>query len=160
MQILNPLQRVPAIRLDWRAYFRNFCAEHGDPVPYNEKLLFQDGFQYSSTDYAGPEWPPPDDPAELESLLCSYWQIRYSTVRHELSRLEDQLIQLTNIQSARNGMLQYTVPNIDPNGQRKGNRAMPLNLDLFQERIRWLKADTANCEAKLREFTNVAQERT
>lgn len=63
-----------SFRIDWRRYFRDFDAAHGgNPVEIDGRLVWEDGWSYSSHDYRGPEWPPPERLADLNALLLKYW---------------------------------------------------------------------------------------
>jgi hypothetical protein len=73
--------------LQWRPYFLKFCEQHGDPVTVGPRLLYPDGFQYSSDSYSGPEWQPPDDPEELQRLVLMYWQVRRGGLQERLTQL-------------------------------------------------------------------------
>lgn len=80
-----------AVVLDWRAYYEKFCAIHGDPLDHEGWLLFADGWRYSPTDYAGPEIPPPEDPAELLRLRIAYWETRRSLLMPYLERAQSHV---------------------------------------------------------------------
>jgi hypothetical protein len=77
------------LRLDWRAYFRNFVETHGEPIRADGRLLFRDGWGYSATSHAGPEFPPPSDPEQLQSLQRLYWT-------RQLAKLKDEQTGLAN----------------------------------------------------------------
>ena len=72
-------------RLSWRDYFLGFCGAHGEPVQAMGRLLFPDGWSYSSTDYKGPEWPPPAGAEQLAELLRAYWDGRLAEVERQQS---------------------------------------------------------------------------
>lgn len=71
-------------RIDWRAWFESFLASHGQPVSHEGRMLFADGWQHSTTDPAGPAWPPPADPEALRVLQCAYWRRRRVLVENDL----------------------------------------------------------------------------
>lgn len=93
------------VKPDWREYFIRFVHAHGgNEVEIGGRLVLPDGWSYSSTSYAGPEYPPPAEP-ELTALLISYWTERSGIVRDELKLLKAQ----------RQGLL-----------EQYGNRSMPV----------------------------------
>lgn len=69
------------VALDWKAYYLSFVREHNDPVVWRGVQLFRDGWTYSTTDYQGPEWPPPSDRLELLRMQRAYWLLRKREVR-------------------------------------------------------------------------------
>ena len=136
-------------KLDWRAYFRAFCEAHGgDPVAHGGRLLFQDGWQYSSTDHAGPEWPPPEDPNKLLALRRFYWQRRRQIVEAEWRKLWEAVRGLEELQGHKSAPLQSQA------GREGGERraAGPLDLAGLKARLSWLQDDVGWCEQKLAEL--------
>lgn len=143
-------QYVP--RLDWRAYFEAFKAAHGEPLELNGRLLFPDGWTYSKTDYAGPEWPPPSDPLILNFLQRAYWtrylevaeaQVKYLTREYEGLREQQAQRRLPLMQS-------IIVTSDGPDGKaRQVSSVQELDLGMLQARISGLKEDVANALQQL-----------
>ena len=141
------------VKLDWKAYFENFCSEHGgDPLLIRGRLLFRDGWQYSSTDYKGPEWPPPTDTVALALLQRDYWARRLEIVRDEYNQLSGRLKYLADMQKQKSGHLQRSIVVEKLNDDGKKLRVpgvVDLDLALFEGRLDWLKADIVECEEQL-----------
>ena len=97
------------ISLDWKSYFYRFVEVHGEPVACRGVLLFRDGWQYSSTDYQGPEFPPPKDATELSSLKREYWEIMQAKLRSEFDRVDKEISKLREWEMLRNQPLQQRV---------------------------------------------------
>ena len=144
------------VRLDWKAYFKRFCQDHGDSVSHAGRLLFQDGWTYSSTDYEGPEWQPPKDPKELKSLQLAYWQIRLGIVTSELRSLQDRLRYLEEAQSIRATPLQQRVSYMEEKNGKMVSVVDRVDLDLdgLKGRVSWLEADMVECREKLKELND------
>src|SRR6185295_16041100 len=97
-QSLAEQQRV---RVDWRAYWKEFSRQHGDfPVKWRSRFLFRDGWTYAM-DYPGPEWPPPTDERELARMVRAYWLLRKRAVRAEWWAADCELRDLRNLQATR-----------------------------------------------------------
>lgn len=128
------------VAIDWRAYFRAFCEAHGgDPVPFRGRLLFRDAWTYSSTDYRGPEWPPPDDPAPW---IRAYWLIRIKLARMELRTVEFFLEGLASLKAGRSGPL-YRKPLKGEEGPQL------LDASPAEVRAKFLREDIARSEVEL-----------
>lgn len=91
MTILAGTANSTRLKLDFRAYFRNFIVEHGEPIRADGRLLFRDGWGYSATDHAGPEFPPPTDPEVLRQLQKQYWTRQYLKLNSERTPLANQI---------------------------------------------------------------------
>lgn len=153
---MNTHDRAPLVRLDWRAYFKEFCELHGrDPVSYRGRLLFPDGWTYSSSDYAGPEWPPPDDPAELLAVQSSYWRRRRGIVRRERDELRLAVQSLAEMQRCKSVPLQQVVQMRDSETNQRVTSRKPLDLDGLKARLAWLEEDVAECDRHLAELGEV-----
>lgn len=111
MTRLNTGPQVPKteLRLDWREYFKKFVEAHGEPVEWQGRLLFRDGWGYSSTQYQGPEYPPSEDPANLRTLKTTYWELLRERLDREIRHLTGQIKMLTDWQNARSMPLQQRV---------------------------------------------------
>ena len=146
----GPLDREPrkgvTYRIDWAEYWRAFCEEHGEPVPFEGRLLFADGWTYSSSDHAGPEWPPPEDGGRLLFMRRSYWQQRRHMVRTELEGLRDQAENLARLQESKGLPLRGSISYSSGNGIVVEKVQGPQK---FADRAIWLKGDLARCEVEL-----------
>lgn len=133
------------IVLDWPAYFKAFCAVHGEPVEWKGRLIFPDGWAYSKTDYSGPEYPPPASAEELRQLLLHYWEKRYSMVSQEAQELKAQLDSLRKAQQVRSAPLQRVAySGLDENGRSILERGK-LDLEPLRARLEWLALDAVDC---------------
>lgn len=152
IRLTRPKESKFRVRLNWRAYFEQFCEVHGgDPVEHRGRLLFRNGWTHSSTDYAGPEWEPPEDPRELQKLRVAYWAKRRSMVKHELFGLQIQLGGLQALAKEKCCPLKQVVAALDEHGNET-NRVETRLLDLsrLRGRIGWLEADLKECGEQLR----------
>lgn len=149
---------APRVRLDWRAYFVRFCEAHGNnPVEHGGRLLFADGWRYSSTDHAGPEWGPPSS-EELKKLQRAYWEARLVLVERERGRLQATIIELEGLQSQRRVPLQQRTFAWSDDFAEDGHRMATISssdvqLMPLQQRLKLLIADVAHCGKMLKELT-------
>lgn len=157
MEIPNLLQLVPDIKLDWKTYYQQFCMIHGEPVMHEGLQLFPDGYRYSATDYAGPEIPPPTDEKELLFLFRAYWGIRYSMVKAEWSKVNELWSNLRNMQSVRSVQLHHRFFFKEETSGKRKSKTSQINLQMFEDRAKWLKADMEACQAKLEEYADAEQ---
>lgn len=98
------------LKLEWRAYYQRFSEMHGGyPIIYKGRQYFADGWSYSMTDYAGPEWPPPTDPEELATIQKVYWYTRWNRARNELMVLRERYDGLKGLQETKSAPLQQIV---------------------------------------------------
>ena len=104
--LTGPQLSKTKLRLDWREYFKKFVENHGEPVEWGGRLLFRDGWQYSSTQYQGPEVPPPEDLASLRGLKVAYWRLLHERLSLEIRGLAGQINMLTEWQNERSMPLQ------------------------------------------------------
>lgn len=145
-RLLSPSRATP--NLDWRAYYLKFQERHGDPVTLGGRLVFPDGWSYSSTDHAGPEWPPPEDAKELNSLLQDYWTRRLVLVKAEYLQLSYDLRLLKQIAETRDAPLQHVVSIADDNGAVR-TQTMDLDFGLLETHVRHLGMDLERCQDEL-----------
>lgn len=141
--------KMPSVRLDWAAYFRKFCELHGEPVKHNGRLIFRDGYAYSATDHAGPEYPPPSDPRELLLLRRVYWVKRRRMVQAEMDELKATVRALFEAQSGRSAPLQQTTSFVDDDGKRQVSVG-DVDRQALLERMKWLVDDARECNSELR----------
>lgn len=143
------------IKLDWRAYFLQFCRVHGEPVNYRGRLLFRDGWMYSSSDYAGPEYSPPEDFKELDILCTSYWLIRQSELGKKLQKLTHQKQSLSTLQADHHLPLQQTVWVSEEEVTRRSVK--DIDLSQLQAKIDWYTQDLEECTLRLKELEEYAK---
>jgi len=155
--MLQPKQtKPPKVKLDWKAYYKEFRLEHGDyPVIFKGMILFRDGWMYSKTDYAGPEFPPPEDEADLKSLQLAYWNSRRQVVRLELIPLERTVDSLLQFQSAKSCRLQQKVIEFDDETQKDVTNTVELDITIFEGRLDWLRKDLEDCERNIASLNGV-----
>ena len=145
----EPVDYRQPIHLDWREYYKGFEKRHGEPILWKGRLLFRDGWQYSSTDYAGPEWEPPTDPVLLHEVQYLYWQERLKLVSTECEQLEMQLKGLVNLQQAKSLPLVRKVKRWDPDSNSMKVDREEVSPDIFKGRLDWLHADIEECNEQL-----------
>lgn len=146
-QNLDSLQRSSRIVLDFRGYFITFCEKHGEPVHYKGRLLFPDGWTYSSTQYEGPEFPPPSDVGELDNLVEKYWRLRQSTLKKMLDKIRHERKQIQDAQATRDVPLQRMVTR-EHDGKRM-RMYEPVNLKMLDQKIEWIENDLIECHEQL-----------
>ena len=141
------------IALDWKAYFAEFCRIHeGDPVEYRGRLLFRDGWMYSSTDYGGPEWRPPTDPLILRDLKIWYWQQRARKIRQELLPLRQMLVDVEQMQIGRSAPLQQISIEYDDKGKPR-TISGPIDVTGIKVRVDFLEFTLDECYLELDKLT-------
>lgn len=140
------------VQLDWPAYWAKFLAAHGDPVPHKGRLLFADGWQYSATDHAGPEWPPPEDETSLRQLQAAYWQERRAIVAAEKEQLGNTLTQLRNLQVGKSIPLQTRRGWWDAEAGKAASATGDLDFGEMEGRLAWLAEDVERCSKQLRQL--------
>lgn len=159
-EIQAPPSVTPDLRieLDWRAYWKEFQRVHGgDPVFFEKKFLFRDGWMHSATDYAGPEWAPPeDDPKRVRFLQYTYWELRSRMVMEEMRYLDNLIHNLSEVQRARSAPLQQVVRFRDEEGRIRIERKN-LDLTLLVERLKLLKSDFEDCQARMKALADDAK---
>lgn len=129
-------------RLDWREYYIQFEQRHGgDPVLYDNTILFRDGWRYSATDHAGPEYPPPESKEELRHLQLVYWDTRRQELRLVHHQLAVRANGLRSLQTMKDGPLMQVTVGPDDEGKPQAFRG-PVNLEDIE----------ADAEATLREM--------
>ena len=143
------------IELNWQAYFHAFNKLHGDnPIEFEGRLLWQDGYMYSKSDYLGPEWPPPRNRKELLRLKSAYWTRRRKIVDDERIKLKAEIDQLLLTQRARSAPLQQTVTipveNTEDGTTRYAYRNQDVDVKVLIERLNWLTEDVLLCDNQLR----------
>jgi len=143
------------IELNWQAYFYAFSKLHGgNPVEFEGRLLWQDGYMYSKSDYLGPEWPPPRNRKELLRLRAAYWTRRRKIVDNERLKLKLEIDQLLLTQRIRSAPLQQTVgipiEETEDGMTRYTYRNQDVDVKMLIERLTWLTDDVLLCDEQLR----------
>jgi hypothetical protein len=146
---LAPMSVKTTIRLDWRAYFAKFCEEHGEPVNYRGRLLFRDGYMYSATNHAGPEYSPPAG-EELLRLQRDYWSLRRKMIQEQIDDLTYVAESVFQMQAGRSVKLQQTNVYKDDEGKVK-IEVGDVDRVAMLERMRWLVAEAKECDVRLQE---------
>jgi hypothetical protein len=143
------------IRINWVGYFITFCEHHGEPVLSGGRLLFEDGWTYSSTDYAGPEFPPPTNNDELDVLIKEYWTVRQAQLTREVAKLIHERDKLRKISDSHSLPIQQTVKKeYNPSGYA------PLNMSSLEQRIEWIQSDLIKCAKRLGEIEQYHKDKT
>lgn len=143
---------IGPIRIDWRHYFREFCALHGEPILFKGRFLFRDGWRYAN-DYKGPIWGPAEDERELALDIIIYHKLRISRLNIMRRQLRERIEETTQL------LLSYTLHGIKPQYRKtvratdaEGNRTtavehFPVTTQDDETRLRFIDADIAACEA-------------
>ena len=147
----SPLFSRGKIVYDWKAYFYSFCQVHGEPVKYKGKLLFRDGWSYSSMAYEGPEYAPPTDNNELDLLILEYWKLRYAALTQQILKLQHERKKLQEFASTKSLRLQQVTTTVDEEGKRH-KVPQDVNTDVFDLKIKWLQDDLRECVDRLKEI--------
>jgi hypothetical protein len=148
------------IKLDWPAYYAKFKEKHGlYPIKFGKgRILFEDGWTYSSTDISGPEYPPPSHPHELWKLKVTYWYHRRRLVKHERDYILKQIEDLRAFQINRDCPLQYQIIRTNEEHGEKfkawiETEDLEENLQKIESgRLEWLVRDIDLCDEKLTEL--------
>lgn len=155
------------IEIDWAEYFRAFSVKHGgDPLVIGNRLVFGDGWAYALHDHRGPEFPPPENPAEAAALRMAYWRRRQAVVRGEANRLRTWLKGWDEGQQLRDGNMEAMLKVVQWSREtteegrhklkrteyREGKPDQPSALQVIRDRLAWLESDLKNCDDKVREI--------
>lgn len=144
---LRPLLQI---KHDWGAYFRAFHERHGgDPVEYHGRILYSDGWMYSSVDHAGEEFPPPDDPARWTELMVWYWRHHLARINTELTMLDGILRSIKQVKSTRSMPIMHRSYVFDEELGRKTWKSEPLDEKLYEGRRDRLLTAKQDCENRL-----------
>ena len=143
------------VQLDWKAYYKNFSIAHGgDPIMYGGRQLFQDGWTYSGTDYAGPEWPPPSNKVLRTRLIRTYWEKRKEIVVQQEEYLRLRIEALEGMQSAKNQPLQQVVRLWSDTEEKQVSQVGDINFDDLKEKLKFFQYAVQECQNKLQELNN------
>ena len=149
-----PEFKGPQVELDWTAYYNEFKQLHGKwPVKYKGRVLFPDGWTYSASELAGPEWPPPTDPEELRKLQLAYWLIRRGMVRDEHHVLKTTVEFLADLQSKKSAPLQHKHFVYNDETGRHSLQSDAVNVaEMRAGRLKWLEDDLVECEERIHQL--------
>ena len=150
-------RRLLNFRLDWRAYFRRFCREHGgNPIDLGDVICLPDGWTYSRSRHEGPEWPPPPEP-RLTALLVRYWETRLGIVSQELTYLEHARLGLRDAMVQRSAPLMRKRRVKDEATDKWSWSLEEVSLDAMDHRLAWLRGDAEYCEEELKRLNQGAE---
>ncbi len=111
-----------------------------------------DGWQYSATDYKGPEYPPPTDPYQLRHLKRMYWVQRRFAVRFTVNEVAARLEAIELQQDGRSVPLQQSTRFWDEELKKWVTVRGPVDTTLLKARLHMLQADLVVCEQMLEEL--------
>lgn len=147
---------MPQMRMDWKAYYLAFCEAHGGfPMQDRGRLLFPDGWTYSSTSYIGPEWGPPEDRQEFLELVQRYWRLRRVLVKNELSYRKQVLEGLQEMSHTRSVPLQsvITIKTGELGQETSETIKGAVDLDSMRYNLQEVVKDLDICEEHIRTLT-------
>ena len=131
MTTLAGVDTSTRLTIDWRAYFRDFIEEHGEPIRLDGRLLFRDGWGYSVADHQGPEFRPPSDRGQLRSLQQLYWTRLLGKLIGEQTAVRNRIKTLADWDTARSLPLQVRRSyQTEEGGGLVRKLSKPENLDL------------------------------
>lgn len=126
-------------KIDWKQYFKEFCAEHGHwPIQDGGRLLFPDGWSCSASDYAGPYVAPPDNLEHLVQLKVKYWKRVLDIVHNDRSKLERDMLGLAEVQTAMNTELPVAHLRFDDEVDRYVRFHQRVDWQHLKMRLQWL----------------------
>jgi len=139
------------VQLDWTAYWEEFKKAHGgDPVEHRGRLLFYDGWTYSASDTAGPEWRPPQEPSELEMFQVAYWKTKRNLLSQEHAALIAQIESLEKFQFHKDVPLQAVTSTMDVETGQKVLSSDPIDFEAMRGRLDWLASEIRRSEEELK----------
>lgn len=155
------------IKLDWKTYFKHFDQAHGgEAIPLGlNRLLYEDGWCYSSRSYSGPEYPPPDDPKRLALLKRFYYSRVKQLVQDELTSLLLLENQLRQLRSAKSLPLVRKITNKEYD-ETTGRPVISVDTSFLPEegtepelssRIEYLKEKLEFCDRSLAEYNHTEE---
>lgn len=159
---IQPQQQSPSqVRLSAVHYWQRFKRAHGVPVLHRGRCLFPDGWTHSSSDFNGPEWPPPDDQKELQGLQLAYWAIRSKQVRQALRKAQVELDALRQQQQVKSVPLQVVRQRVDKDDEGRPflvTEIEDIDFSLIERGkggVRELDQELGECLAKMEELKGV-----
>jgi hypothetical protein len=151
-KLLPPLP-TSEIELDWRAYFEEFCAAHGgEPVEFEGRLIFRDGWAYSKSDHKGPEWAPGTE-QERTRIALAYWTMRRAILETERQALSASVEEMRLLQLHRSAPLMVRAIKYDDDGVLVGMETKPLDTAALADRLTELEREIAECDTMLNQGT-------
>lgn len=161
---MTPMQPpLPALRVDWKEYFADFKRKHGQPLKYDGRWWFADGWSYA-TDYRGPEYPPPESLVECRQVQLKYWRLRKMVVDKDAEYLEAAIANIRDLQRQRDAcdapvsnFLSVKLPETDQDGNVVAGKwkRVPLSLGDWEVRLKWLKDDSMKCLEMMTELGQI-----
>ncbi len=153
MREVQPQLPELKVKLDWKAYYLKFSEMHGGwPIIYKGRQLFSDGWTYSLTDYAGPEWEPPTEPKELKTLRTVYWYTRLNRAKNELLVVAARRAALKNLQENKSAPLQQVIVSKDDETGKVSRSTDGLDLRVFDHVISFLEAEVNEASKNLEQL--------
>lgn len=139
------------VTLDWKAYYKKFAEAHGgSPVVYKGRQYFRDGWSYALEDYAGPEWPPPEDKKVLLTIQRIYWYIRWNRARNELMLLRGRYDNLKGLQDNKSVPLQQVVVSKDAETKKISREVSDWSPAIFEHTIKFLEFEVKEADEHLK----------
>jgi hypothetical protein len=147
------IQPALGVELDWDAYYLKFKEVHGDPVLFKGRLLFGDGWTYSSSDTSGPEYPPNKDSKQRIKDQLVYWGIRKHKVKVELQLLQNVVAELKELQVTHSIPLQQKRITFDEDKKQHIIDATDVDVQSIElGRLFWLEQDLLLSQEKILEL--------
>ena len=145
---MDPDDKQPFhIELDWMEYWKEYQRQHGEPVVFRGRFLFEDGRTYAM-DPTGPEWLPPEDPVENLEFRTYYAKERLRMVLHDEKLIESYVRGIEQLQKSKSVTLQQK-SRYKNHEDRWVNESGPVDLSDLKGRLLWLKNDIMDCEKRL-----------
>lgn len=149
------------IVIDWKKYFEDFCAAHGDPVEVDGVWLFPDGARYGAKSLRGPEWPAPQG-EELMVLIKKYWQARRALIEPAHLRLDMEIKLLEEAKRLRSEDLEraMSIKEVAKNDQGHWQaHFQPVTIAALYSRLAAQRRALDLCDQQLKELEHGKRER-
>lgn len=151
------------MNIDWEAYYKEFVAVHGQPIPVRSKdgdkvgwLLFPDGYRYGLKP-EGPEMPPENEKRRL-AYVRLYWTKRKQIITEELNTLLQDIRKLAELQANLSAPLMLSEARMaeDDDGKlRPVLVSSEVDWDLLFEKAQDLKQDLIECSRSLESYKDM-----
>lgn len=143
--------------IDWVGYYENFRDKHGEPVSYQGRILFPDGWTYSATDFKGPEYPPPEDKLQLWEMQKAYWIIRKAMLLVEFSDLKVKAECIVELQSVKDAPLMFLQTTIKEDGTKE-KLSQEFDLTILIDRLDFLTQQITVCDREIGQYKQFIQD--